>query len=322
MIQKINKYCGPIRIVVIDLGLTEEHKTELQAVQFVEFRVAPRAHKYCPQSLKSQQVYSLLLDFDVIVWADIGHFPEWDVRRLLDEFSVGTAFVGNYLSSPLPGSELFRNETKHSLADGVLERVVSSRFFAVIVDFRFYSRVLLPWVQCSSGLPCPTSMQEYASSLPANFTCQARDDALLTFLLTAFEAQRPRSVLLDVSLAASTSQPPTRASLGPPRLPRIGDSRTCRSSGPTTRSLCSCTLPGSPSSTAPASSCRRPARNTSTSRRSAPTCPKTRPRGLPRLRRGPPQPSCAREHGQGLAAGPRQGLARRRPRAAPPLAHQ
>ena len=146
--------------------------------------------------------------------------------------------------------------------------------------------------------------------------------SLLTFLLTAFEAQRPRSVLLDVSLAASTSQPPTRASLGPPRLPRIGDSRTCRSSGPTTRSLCSCTLPGSPSSTAPASSCRRPARNTSTSRRSAPTCPKTRPRGLPRLRRGPPQPSCAREHGQGLAAGPRQGLARSRPRSAPPLAHQ
>ena len=230
MITMMSHNSGTARVVVIDLGLSEAEKNDLQKSYNIDFRDPPPAHHQCTLPLKSQLVYHILKYFDVVVWADIGHLPPWDFRRLLDDFPLGTAFVGNFSSCKLP--RVLPKRLKALSPGSSLARVISSRFFAIIVDYRFYSRVLLPWVQCSSGLPCPTSMQEYASSLPANFTCQARDDALLTFLLTAFEAQRPRSVLLDVSLPASTSQAPARASLGPPRLPRIGDSDGRLPAGP------------------------------------------------------------------------------------------
>ena len=181
----------------------------------------------CSAPLASQLVFSILSDYDVIVWVDIGNLPIWDFRRLLDDFSVGTAFVGRFSGTELPKEATYQMEMRSLYPEHSRARAVSTRFFAMFVDFRFYSRVLLPWMQCSAEITCPTGLANYASMLPQNFACESRDDALLSYLLAAFEGQRPGSVVLmtiaNLNANSTVQQQRTGAPFGPPRIPRIGD---------------------------------------------------------------------------------------------------
>ena len=222
MILQIREFSGAVSIVVFDLGLSESEKKDLQMFNFVHVREVSLL-KRCSTPLKSQLVYSILSDYDVIVWVDIGNLPIWDFRRLLDDFSVGTAFVGRFSGTELPKEATYQKEMRSLYPEHSRARAVSTRFFAMFVDFRFYSRVLLPWMQCSAEITCPTGLANYASMLPQNFACESRDDALLSYLLAAFEGQRPGSVVL-MTIANSTMLPKrTGALFGPPRIPRIGD---------------------------------------------------------------------------------------------------
>ena len=225
MLKDIRKHSKSITAVVFDFGLSGADKTSLNAKYSCIFRQPPDLPKNCHFPCKSQLIYSLLPQYDIIVWADIGHLPKWDLGLLLDDFPVGSAFIGHRSTSTLPKlvNAFAKNQSLPPAGSKASDsRLISTNFFALFVDFRLYNRVLLPWKSCSGDLRCPIAprVAEYASTLPRQSVLGSWNDILLTHLLMSFEATYPRSVLLDKRPKRRASKP--HASREPATIPRLG----------------------------------------------------------------------------------------------------
>jgi hypothetical protein len=225
LLSDVQENSGSIKVIVFSFGLSASNITDLEARYLCEFRTPPNIPKTCKVPCKSLLVYTVIQQYDVIVWADIGTLPAWDFRTVLDIFPVGTTFAGDPSSAKLPKPAKTNKEkgNKSPEIHSAESRVISTRFFVLFVDLKFHNRVLLPWMKCSQDRRCPISpvTAKYASSLPRKAIADSWDDVLLTHLLSAFEAAHPGSVFLN---ASATPRPHPPQSHHPPRpaLPRLG----------------------------------------------------------------------------------------------------
>ena len=105
----------------------------------------PESKDNCEAPCKPLLVYSVLLTYKVIVWMDVDYFQERDLRLILNGVSVGTS----YFCIPYDTRVLSSSKSNQAVLNEI--NAASLQFFVMIVDIRFYNRVLMPWKQCASN---------------------------------------------------------------------------------------------------------------------------------------------------------------------------
>ena len=229
-ISEIHTKSGPVKIIIFDLGLSGADKKIIEGCSFCEIRSSPVESVACTGEVttpcKSQMIFSLLAEYSVLIWADIGFPPSRNVRLLLDDFAVGTNFVGRLTSQALHDfvdSSLPRDSEEY----GENIRLVSTQYFVIFVDLKFFSLVLSPWAKCGSDLDCalPENVKRRlkvteTKSGGLNFS----GDMLLSLLLHEYSNIHTQSVIVNEALNdgwLKSSTQPTVLSTDSPSLPYI-----------------------------------------------------------------------------------------------------
>jgi hypothetical protein len=203
MLSILRTSSGNTKMVVFDLGLSKMFKEMVASKdQNTEIRSFNHPHA-CRAGCKPQMVHSLLGAFSIIIWADIGHLPAWDMRLVLDEYPVGTSFVGQLSNKTI-------NTPRHLYSFNTTENadLVSTNFFILFPHIRFYYRVLLPWVRCGideSTHLCAAPIQAKGRIDMLNSYGRyivSYTDALLSILLTDYIRLFPNSTLLSKAFPA------------------------------------------------------------------------------------------------------------------------
>jgi hypothetical protein len=102
MLSILRRYSGNLKLIVFDLDLSDRFKAVVtEKDQSVEIRKLPIG-----MCRISQMVHSILETFSIIIWADIGYLPPWDLRHALEEYPVGTSFVGILTNSTIRELEI------------------------------------------------------------------------------------------------------------------------------------------------------------------------------------------------------------------------
>ena len=196
MISQIRKTSGLIQVIVFDSGLSDSDKKNIRENVACEIRPIPEAQGSCKAPCKPHLVHSVILTHKVIVWMDVGYVQEWDLRLVLDGVAVGTSFVGSL-------SDKYMRSSK-KVAKGKRTKLVSMEFFVVIIEVRFFNRVLLPWKQCAENRDIISSHLLIHGDIPLEtLGSDAGHDVTLTALLRSYEALYPGSVLTNVKKGKS-----------------------------------------------------------------------------------------------------------------------
>ena len=191
MISQIRKTSGLIQVIVFDSGLSDSDKKNIRENVACEIRPIPEAQGSCKAPCKPHLVHSVILTHKVIVWMDVGYVQEWDLRLVLDGVAVGTSFVGSL-------SDKYMRSSK-KVAKGKRTKLVSMEFFVVIIEVRFFNRVLLPWKQCAENRDIISPHLLIHGNIPSEtLGADAGHDVTLTALLRSYEALYPGSVLTNV----------------------------------------------------------------------------------------------------------------------------
>ena len=196
LISQIRKTSGLVQVIVFDSGLSDSDKKNIGENVACEIRPIPESHGSCKAPCKPHLVHSVILTHKVIVWMDVGYVQEWDLRLILDGVSVGTSFFGSLSKRDIhPPKKVAKDKTI---------KVVSVEFFVMIVEVRFFNRVLLPWKQCAENRDIISSHLLIHGDIPLEtLGSDAGHDVTLTALLRSYEALYPGSVLTNVKKGKS-----------------------------------------------------------------------------------------------------------------------
>ena len=191
LISQIRKTSGLVQVIVFDSGLSDSDKKNIGENVACEIRPIPESHGSCKAPCKPHLVHSVILTHKVIVWMDVGYVQEWDLRLILDGVSVGTSFFGSLSKRDIhPPKKVAKDKTI---------KVVSVEFFVMIVEVRFFNRVLLPWKQCAENRDIISPHLLIHGNIPSEtLGADAGHDVTLTALLRSYEALYPGSVLTNV----------------------------------------------------------------------------------------------------------------------------
>ncbi len=190
MLLDLRRKSGKVPVIVFDNGLSAENKSEIET-QIIECEIRPcsknQTRGWSGESArtslpsKAEMIDTVARDRycrGIIVWADVGHLPDWDLRIILDRYPVGTSFVGDISQ--------YRNSYVN------LVDQAPSRFFIIFLDLRFQSKVLLPWKNCVSGAFCSILPRKSKLAVAA---ADSSETHLLWKALTTYKKSYRRSVL-------------------------------------------------------------------------------------------------------------------------------
>jgi hypothetical protein len=227
MLTTLREYSGKMRLVLFDIDLSDQFKTVVaDKDRNMEIRKLPVG--LCRTECKAQMVHSLLDTFSIIIWADIGNLPSWDLRLVLEEYPVGTSFVGlvSNSGSSLPGSAAQIKPVNTTT-------LVSTAFFILFPNVRFYYRVLLPWVECrgyptSHNCAAQTRVGDQIEAIneqsrTLEYSANYYSDAMLTILLLDYQRMFPESIILREAIRPASDNGESVQKNGMPVLPYVSD---------------------------------------------------------------------------------------------------